>query len=653
MGPVFVKLGQTLSTRPDIIGDEACEALGELQDQMPQFNDIVAFNTISEEINWAGPICPEDTRPGLEGTTTLFKELTMKPVSAASLGQVYKGMTHEGVEVAVKVQRPALLPAVSRDLYLLRVFLEWWEKTFQSGAVTPEIADSLGDGILSELDYFKEAANMDAFRVAHEQYAFMAVPRWLPKYTGKRVLTTEWVNGRKLSQLAPADQVLAAQYSVEASVAQLLMTGVLHADPHEGNLLFGDDRKLHFLDFGLLSIMKPNHMEGMAQGILHLIGGDWVGLLQDFGDMEILNPPFLKWDYDGKPKGWKPIPKSDFEKAFITCLKDSGDQSNRTSFGELFAELASIGMNYRFACPAYYVLVMRSFVTLEGVAARADPDFNIYTAAAPYAVRRGLTPRTPSGERALRDALLNKRGELKLEELHKFITDAADPDRSVDMPEKVVRKEGKARFGSPNASLNSFDEWDMADPRPAKVMVDDKTPAERVLETVEEVLLSSDGRALRRVLYNADSNALVSFISSSVGKTYLRQTISATLAVKDKQDPVHVTVDMQRVEMEHHVKASARLQQEMVRVICLHHLQRALKASCKAKLQVAAIALTTASLVWRVVLAGVLAQIGKVVKVPFLLTWKVATSPARFVMQLFNNGGNKQVHKGDGTALLA
>jgi hypothetical protein len=99
MGPVFVKLGQTLSTRPDIIGQEACDACGQLQDQMPPFNSTQAFDILSRELQWAGPICPEDKRPGLDATVgPLFRQLTTEPVSAASLGQV--GVTRPRLSVA-------------------------------------------------------------------------------------------------------------------------------------------------------------------------------------------------------------------------------------------------------------------------------------------------------------------------------------------------------------------------------------------------------------------------------------------------------------------------------------------------------------------------------------------------------------------------
>mmetsp|Transcript_22564 Transcript_22564/g.49434 ORF Transcript_22564/g.49434 Transcript_22564/m.49434 type:complete len:790 (-) Transcript_22564:447-2816(-) len=636
MGPVFVKLGQTLSTRPDLLGDEACEALGTLQDQMPPFNDKVAFNTIAEELNWKGPICPEDDRPGLEGTATLFKELTMTPVSAASLGQVYRGMTHEGVEVAVKVQRPALLPAVSRDLYILRAFLNWWEKSFQSGAITPDIADSLGEGIFAELDYRREAANMDAFREAHAALPFMAVPQWLPRYTSKRVLTTEWVRGRKLSQLPPADQVRAAQYGVESSVAQLLMTGVLHADPHEGNLLFGDDGRLHFLDFGLLSIMERRHMEGMATGILTLMSGDWPGLLRAFGDMQVLNPPFLKWDYESKKGKWLPIERREFEAAFISCLANAGSQAERTSFGELFVELGTMANDYRFTCPPYYILVMRSFVTLEGVAARADPDFNIYTAAAPYAVRRALTPRTPSGITALRRALLNDRGELRLEELQAAMAAAHEPSpvEGGGGPELVqchVTDHGHARPGQPMRSRNTIDEG--VEASTSERSAPQSSTTDQVLGTVREVLASRDGRALRRILLSADSLALARspLLCSPPARAALSAAIANALPAAPSAAPSATPPSPGELKaaVQHHFEASQYLQRRMAKVLAMHHMRQA-AATMEGKRVLAGHLLFAA-----VVCARVLAtRAAEVAAVPLMWLWQAVTWPVRALREL-------------------
>jgi len=284
-----------------------------------------------------------------------------------------------------------------------------------------------------------------------------------------------------MRSLAPAEQIKMAKMSVESSVAQLLITGVLHADPHEGNLLYGDDGKLYFLDFGLLSRMELRHMEGMASGILHILSGDLVKLIDDFGKMEVINPPFLMWDYKGKPQSWVSITYDQFRQEFTTVMQSSEAQAaDRTSFGELFVELGELGVNYRFTCPPYYILVMRSFVTLEGLAARADPDFNIYSAAVPYAVRRALTPRTVEGRQALEDALLNDRGELRLRELMEMAG-------------------GEDADAVPTVSLSS---------------PEDDTGA-RVVATLQEVLTSAtDGSALRRVLYKANSLALAQFLTT-------------------------------------------------------------------------------------------------------------------------------------------
>jgi len=534
MGPVFVKVAQTLSTRPDIVGEEAAEALGDLQDQMPVFDSKVAYTTISEELEWDGPISPTDTYTsdcadpvamlGDPRCETLFRELSPVPVSAASLGQVYRGTTHEGQDIAVKVQRPGMLEIVARDLWVLRTFLAWWEVTFDSNTLTAAIADEAGEGLLAELNYYKEAENMLEFQDKHRFMNFVKVPRPISKYSTMRVLTTEWVFGRTLQGLAPTDQITMAQMGIESSCAQLLMTGCLHADPHEGNMLFGDDGNLYFLDFGLISRMDLRHQEGMAMCILHLLSGKWDLLFDDFVTMGVVTPPYSQWEYNppkGQKEGWRTISEDELRQAFVISLQNASKGndnyvSEKQGFGDLFADLTAMAYNYRFTVPPYYVLIMRSFVTLEGVAKRADPLFNMYEAALPYAVYRTLSPQTRNGEQALREVLLNENNEFRFEELSAMIADASEGAKNTQIAEEEsTSSQEEVATSTASTSTEAGTDDNTVTPNSEFAKQD---PFTRILKIITQVFTRREGKPLRRILWDTNSVSIAAFLMSPQGR---------------------------------------------------------------------------------------------------------------------------------------
>ncbi|XP_043814424.1 uncharacterized protein sll0005 isoform X6 [Manihot esculenta] len=246
LGPTFIKVGQSLSTRPDIIGTEISKALSELHDQIPPFPRTMAMKIIEEELD--SPI------------KSLFSYISEEPVAAASFGQVYRGNTLDGHNVAVKVQRPNLRHVVVRDIYILRLGLGLLQKIAKRKSDLRLYADELGKGLVGELDYSLEAANASKFLDAHSSFRFMHVPKVYHHLSRKRVLTMEWVIGESptnLLSLSTGDTVdQDSEYSerhkieakrrlldlvskgVESSLVQLLETGLLHADPHPGNLRY-------------------------------------------------------------------------------------------------------------------------------------------------------------------------------------------------------------------------------------------------------------------------------------------------------------------------------------------------------------------------------------------------------------------------------
>jgi len=373
LGPVSVKMGQTMSQRADIVGQEAASALSSLTDDNTPFPDAVAMRTIAEDLKWTGPIapgiCPKGNDP--EGKP-LFKALGASPIAAASLGQVYQGTTWEGVDVAVKVQRPGLIRQVSLDMYCLRLFLMALRAFWGGGTVDLRpIADEVGGGVFVEMDYMIEANNADEFRRRHAFLGFVTTPKWLPDMSTSRVLTMEFVKGRKVSQLGTEESLSMVQMAVECSVAQLLQTGLVHADPHEGNLIFTDDGQLCYLDFGLVTDVEPRHMEAFANGIVHLLSGDFRSLAVDFQNMDFVPPDFGRMNEETRE--WEPCTIEDFCVAIEDHMK-STFEDGVTEFGDLVIWLGGLSSKYKFLCPPYLILLCRAFLTLEGIAAKIDSE---------------------------------------------------------------------------------------------------------------------------------------------------------------------------------------------------------------------------------------------------------------------------------------
>ena len=189
LGPVAVKISQTLSQRPDIVGDEAATALKRLQTSNVPYDDALAWAVIKESLQWSGPIAPgvgvdEQTPPD---APTLFAHITPEPVAVASLGQVYKALTHEGVEVAVKVQRPDALAILAKD-YLAFVVTwgaieAYWSLSggFDNGDIR-SVVDRVAGEVLNELDYRKEALNAQVFEASLEFLGFVGTPPVVDKY---------------------------------------------------------------------------------------------------------------------------------------------------------------------------------------------------------------------------------------------------------------------------------------------------------------------------------------------------------------------------------------------------------------------------------------------------------------------------------------
>jgi len=401
LGPAYIKIGQALSTRPDLVPPVYLDELTQLQDQLPPFPNEIAHQFIQEELGQT----PEQ----------IYAELSPLPIAAASLGQVYKGKLKTGETVAVKVQRPDLRERITVDLYVLRRLAAWANKNIKRvRSDLVGILDEFGGRIYEEMDYVQEGENAERFARLYGHLEDVYVPKIYWQYTQRRVLTMEWITGTKLTQLEAiraqgVDARHLIEVGVQCSLRQLLEHGFFHADPHPGNLLGTPDGKLAYLDFGMMSEIKPYQRYGMIEAIVHMVNRDFEGLAHDYVKLDFLTP-----ETDLTPI----IPA--LARVFNNTLGASVAELNIKSITD---DLSALMYEYPFRVPAYYALIIRSLVTLEGIAIHIDPNFKVLSAAYPYVAKRLLTDQSPQLRESLRD-LLFKDGRFRWNRLENLLRNA-------------------------------------------------------------------------------------------------------------------------------------------------------------------------------------------------------------------------------------
>ena len=385
LGPAFIKAGQALSTRPDIVPPLLLEELAQLQDQLPGFDSDLAMACIEEDLG-----APIDS---------IYDQLDRDPISAASLGQVHKGVLKGGGKVAVKVQRPGLREQITLDLYIVRNIAAWLNSNI--GLIRSDLValiDELGKRVFEEMDYLNEASNAEKFRELHSHNVRIAVPAIHREATSRRVLTMEWIDGVKLTNLEavramgvdPDDMV---EVGVNCSLQQLLEHGFFHADPHPGNLLALEDGRLCYLDFGMMSEVSRESRTGLIQAVVHLVNRNFGKLSKDFVTLG-----FLAEDVNLDPI----VPA--FESVFSQALEVG---VNRMDFKAVTDDMSGVMYKFPFRVPPYYALIIRSLVTLEGIALSVDPEFKILGAAYPYFARRLMEDPDPQLRQSLKEMLFD------------------------------------------------------------------------------------------------------------------------------------------------------------------------------------------------------------------------------------------------------
>ena len=397
LGPAFVKVGQTLSTRPDLLPLIYLDVLSTLHDRLPPFPNEIAFAFIEEELGW---------KPD-----TLFDRFESEPFAAASLGQVYRAVTHEQETVAVKVQRPDLRQDISLDLALVRRLAARIERSRRFGLGQPwvSLVDEFGSKLFEELDYVHEGHLTEHFRADVEYTPGVYAPRVYWEFTSRRVLTTEYVEGIRINEkeaLVEAGIDIHALLStgVRANLKQLFEHGLFHADPHPGNLLvLPEDGTLVFIDFGMMGIVSDDQKERIVEIFVDVVNRRPENLRENLVALGFLRDD-VRWD--------ELVPMAN--QLFKTIF---GSADRRYTFQDTTNSFAPLLYEYEFRIPVNFAYITRAIMTLEGVSLQLDPEFDIWAVSAPYAARMMLTIPNPSLRQRLLDELLTAEGAIDWERL--------------------------------------------------------------------------------------------------------------------------------------------------------------------------------------------------------------------------------------------
>ncbi|EPS59305.1 hypothetical protein M569_15503, partial [Genlisea aurea] len=381
LGPTFVKIGQGLSTRPDLCPPLYLEELSQLQDALPTFPDADAFSCIEKELGYS--------------IDSIYSSVSASPIAAASLGQVYKAqLKYSGQMVAVKVQRPFIEETIGLDFYLMRQLCFLINKYVDIITTdTVALLDEFARRVYQELNYVQEGKNARRFKKLYADKEDVVVPDIFWDYTSGKVLTMEWVEGIKLNEQDAIERqglklLDLVNTGIQCSLRQLLEYGYFHADPHPGNLLATPDGKLAFLDFGMMSETPEQARSAIIGHVVHMVNRDYEAMARDYYDLDFLSP-----DVDVSPI--VPALKKFFDNALNSTISE-------LNFKTIVDALGAVLYQYPFNVPPYYALILRSLTILEGLAIYADPNFKVLAASYPYFAKRLLTDPNPY----LRDALI-------------------------------------------------------------------------------------------------------------------------------------------------------------------------------------------------------------------------------------------------------
>ncbi|NCR24675.1 MAG: AarF/ABC1/UbiB kinase family protein [Microcystis aeruginosa L111-01] len=362
LGPTFIKIGQSLSTRADLIPLEYIEQLTQLQDRVPEFNSQEAIGVIETELG--------------QTLDNLFESFTVSPLACASLGQVHRARLLSGEEVVIKVQRPNLEGLFNLDFELLHRLTRWLNifpvvKKYNLEAIYQEFFELL----FQEIDYIHEGKNADRFRENFKNYPQVKVPLVYWQYTTRRVLTLEYVPGIKVDD---RETLLANGINVDGIIQlgicsylkQLLQDGFFQSDPHPGNMAVSQEGELIFYDFGTMFELKSVAKDQMIETFFAILRKDTETVLKTLMYMGLIEPV----------RDLQPV------RNIVQFLLDEFRDKpvDVRAFEQISDQVYLMFKQQPFRLPPQMTFIIKSVTTLDGIARSLDPQYNLLAASQPF-----------------------------------------------------------------------------------------------------------------------------------------------------------------------------------------------------------------------------------------------------------------------------
>jgi len=441
LGPTFVKLAQILASRPDLLNVPLAEALGNLQDNVAPFDNLTAKRMIQTDMKTVLKSAEIESQymQSLDDLKTFMKLLSEKPVAAASMAQVYKGDLPGYGPVAVKVLRPGSKLKVERDATLFHSIATWVESWNNSTLKLPFInskhekplgslqlvqaVDEFTARVLEDMDFTREAENMQAFADLYcsqrgtSPTVKVAVPQVIPELCSERVLVMEWMEGTKLTELCEncdnrpqevEENLKLIVQAIECTISQLIDHGLLHGDPHSANLLKvkrNGNPELGYLDFGLVSYVPQKFRDGIVCAVVQLVFARNIEAVADLcGDLGLLPEETLQ--DAGERKKFMDALQHVLDEILIWPKDEQGLSTSvpKVRFENLLPAVSQLVRSFEFTVPPYGLSNVRALATLEGMALKLDPEFNILKVIYPYSINRLM--RNPSVSAKVQETFL-------------------------------------------------------------------------------------------------------------------------------------------------------------------------------------------------------------------------------------------------------
>ncbi len=410
LGGTFIKLGQILSTRPDLIPEEYLNEFKRLQDDA----NPIPFESVKK-------VLADELKINLEEA---FAEIDEKPLGSASIAQVHKARLHDGTVVVVKVQREGIAELIETDLSILFSLADLMEKYVKNLSFfrPKDVVSEFSRAIREELDFMHEAQNCDKMRECFDDDPSGFVPMIYWDYTTKKVMVMDYVEGIKISDLDVLrekgyDFKKLAQMGMDSFFRMIFDHGLFHGDLHGGNIIVMSESKIALIDFGLVGELSEQLVEELANLFIALMS-------QDF---DALARTYLKISPSSKSVNEKAFAQ-DLEKLVKPWLNKPLNQINT---GQIFLEMAQVAMRHKLTLPRDLIVLAKTLVALEGIGRSLDPDFDVTTQAKEHAGRLIAERYKP---------------ERMLEELVKTLRNLTEMGK--DMPRQLQRLMDKIEHGN-------------------------------------------------------------------------------------------------------------------------------------------------------------------------------------------------------------